>query len=262
MRTLQLWLQKIAKLGLVLLLGASMSACAGFLGFGGDSWNEEVLLHDGSKIIVERSQSYGGRHEIRQSAPIKEHTISFSLPGSDKKLSWVSEFGEDVGRTDFQPLALHVLNGVPYVIAEPNLCLSYNKWGRPNPPYVIFKHDGKAWQRIPLSELPMEFSTINMAVHMPWDVRDGRAVFDKGNLLLVDSVNIRNQGIKAPEKQTILREPIRSAGEGCGELIYGGRGGWQGPGLFSRQPSMEACLKYCKQREITAQYCPCNRFFK
>ena len=50
-------------ISLMLALGVSMSAGAGFLGFGGDSWKEEVLLHDGSKIIVKRSQSYGGRRD-------------------------------------------------------------------------------------------------------------------------------------------------------------------------------------------------------
>lgn len=34
-------------IGLVLTLGMSMSAYAGFLGVGGDNWKEEVLLHDG-----------------------------------------------------------------------------------------------------------------------------------------------------------------------------------------------------------------------
>ena len=39
---------------LTLLIATSMNANAGFLGFGGTSWKEEVLLHDGSKIIVNR----------------------------------------------------------------------------------------------------------------------------------------------------------------------------------------------------------------
>ena len=47
-------LKAISTIGLILTLGMSMNADAGFLGFGGDSWKEEVLLHDGSKIIVER----------------------------------------------------------------------------------------------------------------------------------------------------------------------------------------------------------------
>jgi hypothetical protein len=61
MRTPHGMLKHITKLGLILMMGVSMSACAGLFGMGGTSWKEEVLLHDGSKIIVERSQSYGGR---------------------------------------------------------------------------------------------------------------------------------------------------------------------------------------------------------
>jgi hypothetical protein len=40
-------LKQIAKLGLLLMMRVSMSANAGLLGFGGNSWKEEVLLHDG-----------------------------------------------------------------------------------------------------------------------------------------------------------------------------------------------------------------------
>ena len=164
------WLKQITKLGLLLMMGVSLSAEAGLFGFGGTSWKEEVLLHDGQKIIVKRSQSYGGRGEVGQS-PIKEHTISFELPNSNKTIIWVSEYGEDLGRTNFNLLAVHVLNGTPYIVASPNLCLSYNKWGRPNPPYVFFKYDGKEWQRIQLAEFPAEFKTINVAL----DIR-GRQV--------------------------------------------------------------------------------------
>lgn len=62
MRTLHGMLKQVTKLGLILMMGLSMSAEAGLFGFGGTSWKEEVLLHDGSKIIVERSVELGGRH--------------------------------------------------------------------------------------------------------------------------------------------------------------------------------------------------------
>lgn len=89
-------LKQVTKLGLLLMMGVSMNAGVGLFGFGGTSWKEEVLLHDSSKIIVKRSQSYGGRHEIGQSAPVKEHAITFDLPGSGKTISWTSEYGEDL----------------------------------------------------------------------------------------------------------------------------------------------------------------------
>lgn len=208
MRAHRLWRKQIAKLGLLLMMGVSMSADAGLLGFGADSWKEEVLLHDGSKIIVKRSQSYGGRHEIGQPSPIKEHTITFTLPNTNKTIAWVSEYGEDIGRANFNLLAVHVLNATPYIVAEPNLCLSYNKWGRPNPPYVFFKYDGKTWQRIPLEEFPAEFKTINVSLTL-----GGNDVKAMINLGVVPSENIkeRNSRLTQPEFKTILREPLASS---------------------------------------------------
>ena len=196
------------------MLGISMNACAVFLGFGGDSWKEEVLLHDGGKLIVKRSQSYGGRHEIGQPLPIKEHTISFSLPNSNKIITWTSEYGEDTGRTNFNLLALHVLNGVPYVIVEPNLCYSYGKWGRPNPPYVLFKHDGKNWHRLPLSKLPLEFKTINISIVTPWTIRDTQVKFDKGDILFAESIKKSNEESQYPENRAILRELVTTSSFG------------------------------------------------
>lgn len=206
MSALSITLKHISKLGLILMVGVSMNAEAGLLGIGGDSWKEEVLLHDGSKIIAQRSQSYGGRGEIGQGAPIKEHTISFTLPGTNKAIEWKSEYSEDVGRANFNLLALHVLNGTPYIVAEPNLCLSYNKWGRPNPPYVLFKHDGKAWQRIQMSELPVEFKIINVSL----DIR-GRQVEELVEMGKVSAEQIkqRNAHTEIPQFKTILREPVK-----------------------------------------------------
>lgn len=241
----------------ILIMGTSMNAF-GFLGFGGTSWKEEVLLHDGSKIIVKRLQSYGGRHEIGQSSPVKEHTITFTLPDSGKSMSWTSEYSEDVGRANFNLLALHILNGIPYLVVEPNLCLSYNKWGRPNPPYVFFKFDGAAWQRIPLSEFPVEFTTINLIIN------NGREEYIKklaGELGHVPAEGIRkiNSSLTQPEYKTILREPLVKK-MACGEMIRT-KDGWLGIDWFSNQPTYEACMKVCEREKVSPQNCPCERIF-
>jgi hypothetical protein len=219
-------LQLCKTISLVLTLGVSMNA----YGFGGDSWKEEVLLHDGSTLTVNRSQSYGGQHEIGQPPPIKEHTISFMLPNTKETITWTSEYGEDIGRTNFYLLAVHVLNGTPYIVASPNLCLSYNKWGRPNPPYVFFKYDGKAWQRIPLEEVPAEFQTINVALDTL-----GREVKNLVSLRVVSSEKIKelNHHTTIPEYQTILRGAVKPGSLGssvnCEKLVYY-KGVWVGPG--------------------------------
>jgi hypothetical protein len=207
------WLKQIAKLGFLLMMGASMSAEAGLFGFGDFNWKEEVLLHDGKKIIVKRSQSYGGRREPGQDPPIKEHVLTFQLPGSDKSIKWVSEFSQDVGRANFDLLALHVLNGTPYVVAIPNLCLAYNKWGRPNPPYVFFRYDGAAWQRIALAELPQQFVAANVIVNVRRE-EDIEQAAAKLGYVPVDTVQSTNRRLQPAELRSILREPVKAGTEG------------------------------------------------
>lgn len=209
------FLRVFKAIGLALTLGLSMSANAGL--FGGDTWTEEVLLHDGQKMIVERSQTYGGWSEPSQSGPVKEHTIRFTLPGTSKTLTWTSEYGEELGRTNFNLLAVHVLNGTPYVVAEPNLCLSYNKWSRPNPPYVFFKYDGNAWQRISLDQFPAEFKTLNVATNTI-----GQDVKTLVGLGFVPAEKIKEMNSSSsPEYQSILREPLskKRINQMCMELV-------------------------------------------
>ncbi|MBI3771624.1 MAG: hypothetical protein HY272_02825 [Gammaproteobacteria bacterium] len=233
----------------------------GGLGWGGDSWKEEVLLHDGQKIIVKRSQTYGGQHEIGQSEPIKEHTISFILPNSNKAITWTSEYGEDIGRTNFNLLALHILNGTPYIVADPNLCLSYNKWGRPNPPYVFFKYDDKEWKRIQISEFPAEFKSFNVVINL--NAQHVKEMVHKG---MIDTETIQkwNNDLlrNYPQYKTILREPYAGAEGGCIKTDYYGKAGWLSPDWFTDQPSLDACLKFCDHKKIGDEICPCNSVFK
>jgi hypothetical protein len=227
---------------MVVLVGLSGKAEAGLFGIGGDSWKEEVLLHDGSKMIITRSQTYGGRHEIGQPPPIKEHTVTFTLPDTNNTVSWTSEYGEDLGRSNFHLLAVHVLHGTPYLVAEPNLCLSYNKYGRPNPPYVFFKYDGSAWQRIPLEAVPSEFTIMNVAISL--DRGHVKEMVQLGTVT-ADEVRQRNSSLSQPEYKTILREPVKpgtvESAVNCEEMIHY-KCGWISPqGTFGRDYMDRTC---------------------
>lgn len=220
--TLKRWLMGIS----LMILGGGMSAEAGLFGFGGDSWEEEVLLHDGSKIIVKRSQSYGGRHEIGQTPPINEQDIAFTLPGTKRALTWKSEYSEDIGRANFNLLALHIANDTPYIVAEPNLCLAYNKWGRPNPPYVFFKYNGKKWQRIPLTEFPAAFKKINLVV----STKRHKDTLTAQPMVTAELVSELNGELEQREYKAILREPVKGGGiTSCEEMVRV-KDGWVSPG--------------------------------
>ena len=73
------WLPQAAgTIGLILSLGVSVNAQAGLFGIGGNtmSWKEEVLLHDGQTIVVQRSQTYRGRFEPGLGGPERHQTAA------------------------------------------------------------------------------------------------------------------------------------------------------------------------------------------
>lgn len=252
---MKIWQKSVLAVFLVFSL---CGLAVAFLGFGNSvSWREEVLLHDGQKIIVKRSQSYGGRHEIGQSAPVKKQSISFELPGTGKKITWKNEYSKDIGRANFELLALHVLNGIPYIVTTPKLCLSYNKWGRPNPPYVIFKYTGTSWQRIPFKELPSEFTTLNMTI----ETKGFEKEIVGDGIVTPDKIHELNKRLPQPKFQSILREPLDPKTMDCPEMIRT-VDGWLSIDWFSDQATYDKCLKICEREKVSSEHCPCDRLFK
>lgn len=260
MKTNRPWLERITQLGLLLTMGISMNADAGLFGFSGFGWKEEVLLHDGSKIVVKRNVERAGRHELGQRPPIGNQSISFTMPGTSQNVVWEDKYSEDVGSANFNLMMLEILNGTAYLVGSPMGCLPYNKWGRPNPPYVIFQYQSKEWKRITLQELPSEFRTPNLIISSPDE--SAEKVASDG---LVSAVKIKelNAGFRQPEYQTILREPVKGAGiTGCEKMVPYGKSGWLGLDWFSEQPNYEACVRFCEKKGVSAQHCPCAGLFK
>ena len=246
--------------GLLLIMGVSMSADASLFGLGGTRWKEEVLLHDGSTIIVDRSVELGGRHELGQKPPIKEQSLTFTLPSTNQRVIWQDHYSLDVGSSNFNPMLLEIVNETAYVLVSPAGCLSYNKWGRPNPPYVVFQYQGKEWKRIALQELPAEIKLPNLVISSP----DDAAKKLKNGLLSAEMIRQANEGFSQPEYRTILRDVVKGGNSltSCAKMIPYGKGGWLGLDWFSEQPSYEACLKFCQDKGVSPQNCPCEALFK
>lgn len=187
------------------MLAATGGNAFGFLGFGDSvSWYEEVLLRDGRKIIAERTVERGGRHEAGQKSPYKQQSLIFTMPGSKQKIVWKDTFSKELGMANFQPMLLDIQNNTAYLVVYPMGCLSYNKWGRPNPPYVIFKYDGKIWQRISLHQLPAEIKTPNLIFSIP----DIEVEKSGGHFMSTEMIKKITSRYQQPEYKTILREPL------------------------------------------------------
>ncbi|MDO8960800.1 MAG: hypothetical protein Q7V02_01760 [Methylophilus sp.] len=250
----------ITKLALLLLLTVAITACAAIPKYGSSStsWKEEVVLHDGQTMIVKRTTKRSGGLQRPEERGIIYKSLVFTLPNSRQAVTWEDKETEDIRSSNFQPLLLDIVENTPYLVTTALGCLSYNKWGRPNPPYIIFKYDSKAWQRIALQELPAQLTTPNLLINSP----DTVAAKSASNLISAATIKSLNSDSIHKEYKNILREAIPKAGGRCPEMIHDGKGGWHGVGWFKDNPSLEACVSYCDRQKISAEYCPCNKFFK
>jgi hypothetical protein len=210
-------------IGLILALGMSMSACSKTM-----SWEEEVLLHDGQIIVAERFYNLGGKPtlESRERAAL-DVTVTFSLPGTNKKIVWKTDYGNSKPEPNsLNLIRLDVVKGVPYIATYPAGCIAYNKWGRPNPPQILFKYENEQWKRITVEELPTELinAKANVIVGKP-------AAELLKSFYTVEGVNAENHDIDTPEYKIILREALtpERIKEKCEERIFY-KGAWVGPG--------------------------------
>ena len=222
-------LRAFRTIGLALTLGVSMSACA--TGGSSTSWKEEVLLHDGSKLIANRYYNLGSSPST--GITLLDQTITFTLPGSSKPISWKTEYRQDLPEPNsLGALLLDVVGGVPYLATSPAGCIAYNKWGRPNPPYVLFKYAHDAWQKIPLQEFPSELVQANLMgpsvtelLKPYYTVEAARAQRQNGNV--------------SAYAKTILREAV-VGGDGitsCLELVN-----YKGKWIMPNDPVMRAII--------------------
>lgn len=227
MKSIQLLLKQITKFGLLLMMGVSMNADAGLFGHT-MSWKEEVKLHDGQIIVAERFYNLGGYPAIEsQERAALDETVTFNLPGTSKKITWKTDFRDSQPEPNsLNLIRFDVVKGVPYIATYPAGCIAYNKWGRPNPPQILFKHENNQWKRITLAELPTELinAQANVIVGRP-------ATKLLKSFYTVEGVNAENHDIHAPEYKTILREALPTAriNEMCEERVFY-KGAWVGPG--------------------------------
>jgi hypothetical protein len=107
-------------------------------------WSEEVLLSDGSSIVVSR-QARGNVLGHPKSRPQDWLPSEFTISTPTSHLSkWQSSL---------RPLVLDKGSGQSwYLIAEPVDCGKWYQMGQPAPPYELYVHDLQGWKRIPMED--------------------------------------------------------------------------------------------------------------
>jgi hypothetical protein len=140
---------------------------------------------------------------------VLDETVTFNLPNR-KTITWKTDFRDSVPEPDsLNHFHFDIVNDVPYLATYPTGCIAYNKWGRPNPPQILFKYENDRWKRISLAELPPPLigATANVIVGSP----DKRILKPFYSVKDVDAVN---HDISTPEYKTIMRVAVKRGTDG------------------------------------------------
>lgn len=169
------WSEWIAK---IILAGFAV-AIASTLGFFRNTldWKEEIVLHDGRIVVVEREDRLGGWAEPGQKASQRERRISFSDPDDPKK-----RYTHVItGSSNY--LLIGFNQATPWVIVSVGPFSNDTKC--PIGTYETFRWLNGTWHSVSYATLPPVFKKPNMAVSYTVNAPDPRR---SGRLLKVDEV--------------------------------------------------------------------------
>lgn len=191
-----IWLIPLIALVIIVMLGAQMCTPATY------RWKEEIQLHDGRLIVVERSRVMSGPREPFRSATVGKWTLAFEHPDKPGKKITLEVHGGAA------PMLLGLADGVPYVAINPRRGDAQYFYNCPDPPYIFFRYDGE-WKRIELKEFPKELSLRNLPNHT--DVYETRSI--EGGMIS----NVEMQKLLEIVKRDDSVRIIRPNGD---EMIY------------------------------------------
>lgn len=140
------------------LSAISLAGCAG----GIRHWQEQVILPDGRELIVERSHTLGNRFDREIAAynsgpSATAYTVAVPLPNGGKAV-WQAE------HKDMIPIAVAIEDKTAFLLATPFNCRAYAKYGRPIPPFFIFKYVSGQWERTGIEEFPKAIGEANLMI--------------------------------------------------------------------------------------------------
>ncbi len=151
-------------------------------------WKEEILLHDGRKVIADRLDTYAGPRDLTLSeSNTKERTIRFTDP-SDPKKTYAHKI---TGVSNYLMLDFH--EGKPWLIVHVGPFSTDTRC--PIGTYDTYAWDGAHWVQKSFRERPKQFGKPNMATNYLVDQPERRR---KGQVLSVSEI------------QNILRDKQRN----------------------------------------------------
>jgi hypothetical protein len=190
----------------VLILSAfSLSGCGQTI-----DWTQEAPLHDGRILVVERRSERGPPFPGSTGLEVGQ-TLAFVHPDTNERIKWRIPDG-------LQPVMIDFDRGVPHYVLKEYTVSDYNKWGCPNPPYLVFRYQKGEWTRVAFEGLPASFLNRNLMTMS----KDAQGLKDGGRVS-ADQVESFWYAVERPkprhEARRLSREKISPIGKGCFESV-------------------------------------------
>lgn len=120
-------------------------------------WQEEVRLHDGRVIVVDRWEKRQASGELgHRGAPLWSE-VKAKNPNTGTEVTWYEDHGS-------APYVMDFVGDSAYVAAWVSFYEPCQKYGFPQRDFVFFKYDG-TWKQISFEEFPRGFDT-NLLVNV------------------------------------------------------------------------------------------------
>jgi hypothetical protein len=186
----------------VLLFGIVVSGCSRIV-----HWQQEVRLHDGRMLVVERASLSGEGPGAVPHVPKggdsnndESTELAFVHPDTAETIRWILPKGT-------VPHMLDVDGPAVFLVLAPSSIADYNQWQCPNPPWVVYRHLSGIWMRVPIGDLPERFETPNL---LAWP---GEEIQASPRVSWSDMVT--HLKTMPPEYRRISRQPINPLDKGC-----------------------------------------------
>jgi|WetSurMetagenome_2_1015567.scaffolds.fasta_scaffold206490_1 hypothetical protein len=235
------------------ILGLAVLGVVGALVYSATSntltWREEVALHDGGIVVVSRTTVLLPSPMLGERVDGKRQ-LTFTHPTTGKVVNW--ENAGEIGSRVY-PMLLDVDGERAFLVTIAQAGTDYNNFGCPSPPYIVYRHDGTAWTRVPLSELPVRFRKANVSAISPNRLEEV-VKQAKSDLTATQIAEIHHSRPDKTSPYMVIDRRIRNplsldCDRGSVERIYGPEkyAEWRGTGTWADK-SEEEVLKLMRRK--------------
>ncbi len=117
-------------------------------------WTEDVRLPDGRVLTLTRYQEFFGPYMLGDTPTESDYWFEFKHPTTGKVVRWE-------GKRELATVALMMRSETPVLLVTPQFSGDH-EYNCPEPSYLLYQFENRAWQQVPLATIPVKRLRSNM----------------------------------------------------------------------------------------------------